>query len=120
MAFFYNAAWTWNCLDVLVVSLQIFEELFTVAVHGYDSEGANLNLSFLRLLRVLRLVRLVRLVRVLRFIRELRTLVTSIFGSLMSLTWTITLLVLVIYVVSLFFTQVVSDNLDNVEDKEHR
>merc|ERR1719487_266589 len=70
----------------------------------------NMNLSFLRVLRILRLIRIIRLVRILRLIGELRTLVMSIVCSLKSLGWTITLLFLIIYSVSVYFTQMVSDH----------
>jgi len=108
-------------MDIIVVGIQVSEEVVTLALFGYGGSNAiPVNFSFLRLLRVLRLVRLVRLVRLLRFIRDLRTLVTSIFGSLQSLGWTILLLVLIIYVVALFFTQVAWDYLSNVKNEDDK
>jgi hypothetical protein len=43
-------------------------------------------------------------------IGELRTIVSSILGSLKSLGWTIVLLLLLVYVVGIYFTQLVSDS----------
>lgn len=73
-----------------------------------DSSSGRTNLSFLRVLRILRLVRLVRLARVLRFVRQLRTLVCSIGVSMQSLGWTVMLIMLLIYVIGIYFTQSVS------------
>eukprot|EP00971_Amphidinium_carterae_P030684 603923-Amphidinium_carterae.1 len=70
-----------------------------------------MNLSFARVLRILRLVRVMRLVRILRLIRELRMLVTSISASLKSLGWTILLLILLIYTISLYLTQMVTERI---------
>merc|ERR1712032_1399679 len=63
----------------------------------------------MRILRILRLVRVIRVVRVLRLIQELRTIVVSVLGSLRSLCWTVVLLMLLIYVVAVYFTQSVTD-----------
>eukprot|EP00927_Polykrikos_kofoidii_P058337 TRINITY_DN5279_c0_g1_i1.p1 TRINITY_DN5279_c0_g1~~TRINITY_DN5279_c0_g1_i1.p1 ORF type:complete len:317 (+),score=63.97 TRINITY_DN5279_c0_g1_i1:1019-1969(+) len=65
----------------------------------------------LRVLRVLRLVRILRVIRVLRLISELRTIVSSILGSFKSLAWTMILLLLMIYIVGVYFTQSVTNHL---------
>jgi len=70
-----------------------------------------MNLSFMRVLRILRLVRIVRLFRVLRVIGELRTIVASIVGCLKPLVSAMLLLLLMIYVVGVFFTQAVSQHI---------
>jgi len=51
------------------------------------------------------LMRVLRVMRVLRLISELRTIVSSIVGSMKSLGWAILLLLLMIYIVGVFFTQ---------------
>jgi len=51
----------------------------------------------------------VRLVRVLRLIGELRTMVVCILNSLRSLVWTVALLLLLMYVIAVYLTQVVSE-----------
>lgn len=100
--------WQWNVFDSLVVLAQIAEEVLNVI--SLNSSSNLPNFSFMRVLRVLRLIRIVRLVRILRFIGELRTLVTSIMSSLKSLAWTVVLLFLIIYSVSVYLTQVVVDH----------
>lgn len=106
--FFTKPGWKWNIFDFTLVFLQISEEVVTAVVYT-DSTSRTVNLSFMRILRVLRLVRIVRLVRVLRLIRELRTLVESIASTMTSLLWTVVLLLLLIFVVGICFTQVVAD-----------
>jgi hypothetical protein len=55
--------------------------------------------------------------RVLRLISELRSIVSSIAGSMKSLGWTLVLLLLMIYVVGVYFTQSISEFLvDRAKD----
>lgn len=107
--FFTKPGWKWNVFDFTLVFLQISEEVVTAAAYTGADNSRSVNLSFMRILRVLRLVRIVRLVRVLRLIRELRTLVQSIASTMTSLLWTVVLLLLLIFVVGICFTQVVAD-----------
>lgn len=100
----------WNIFDCLVVGLQVIEEICTAAVFKYSTESPMLNFSVFRVLRLLRFVRIIRLVRVLRSFDDLRVLVTSITRSWRPLCWTVILLVLNIYLVAVYFTQLVHDN----------
>mmetsp|Transcript_55895 Transcript_55895/g.130584 ORF Transcript_55895/g.130584 Transcript_55895/m.130584 type:complete len:711 (-) Transcript_55895:53-2185(-) len=109
MDFFTKPGWRWNMFDFMLVFLQLSEEIVTALVYNSGDDAVSVNLSFMRILRVLRLVRIVRLVRVLRLIRELRTLVQSIASTMTSLLWTVALLLLLIFVVGICFTQVVAD-----------
>jgi len=59
----------------------------------------------------LRLVRILRVVRVLHLISELRAIVSSIVGSFKSLVWVVVLLLLMMYIVAVFFTQSITDHL---------
>jgi len=68
------------------------------------------NFTVARLLRSVRLVRVVRFVRIVRLIRELRCMVASIAGSLRTFLWTIALLLLMIYIIGVYITQVVVDH----------
>lgn len=95
--------------DLLIVLLQQ-SELVLSFLPEPASGNFNGNLSVTRLARILRLVRVVRIVRFLRLVHELRMLVSSIIASLRALGWTVFLLVILIYCVSLLFTQVVSDH----------
>eukprot|EP00435_Cladocopium_sp_Y103_P037488 s1576_g9.t3 len=107
--FFTKPGWKWNVFDFTLVFLQISEEVVTAVAYTGADGSRSVNLSFMRILRVLRLVRIVRLVRVLRLIRELRTLVASIASTMTSLLWTVVLLLLLIFVVGICFTQVIAD-----------
>lgn len=105
---FIMPGWTWAVFDCVVVGMQIVE-MFIDAVTTSDDGGRNM--GFMRLMRILRLVRVLRVVRIIRFLSELRTIVISILGSMRSLGWTLVLLLLGIYIVGIYFTQLVSDHL---------
>lgn len=94
--------------DICVVGLQVVEETLTLVAGMGGTTGAG-NMSFMRTMRILRLIRVLRIIRIVRFMDELRTLVVSIVKSMKSLFWTLSLLALGIYVVGIYFTQVVLD-----------
>lgn len=102
-SFFCGSGCAWNLFDFFVVVLQLVEEIMWLMAVGL--------LGITGVLRLLRLVRIVRLARILRLIRELRILVTSITTSMKSLMWTLLLMFLIIYSVSLCITQVLSGNV---------
>jgi len=101
--FFTADHWAWNIFDLSVVILQVAEQ----CVHLFMYMKVPLSLSFLRLLRVLRLVRITRLVRLVRLFQELGTIMSSILASLTALFWTLLLLVMLMYIVSVVFTQII-------------
>lgn len=112
--FFTNEDWKWNLFDLLLVFLGI-----------YDLIGANEddigNVTWIRLLRLIRMLRMLRVVRVMRFFRVLRMMVSSIAGSMMSLLWSILMLLLMKYIFGLCFLQIISGYLsdtskDNVDE----
>eukprot|EP00927_Polykrikos_kofoidii_P074139 TRINITY_DN70107_c0_g1_i1.p1 TRINITY_DN70107_c0_g1~~TRINITY_DN70107_c0_g1_i1.p1 ORF type:complete len:628 (+),score=140.84 TRINITY_DN70107_c0_g1_i1:56-1939(+) len=98
-----------NYFDLLVVSAQMVEE-FLALLSDQIGIGTE-NFRVLRVLRILRLVRVLRVMRVLRLISELRTIVSSILGSFKSLFWTMVLLLLMIYIVGVYFTQCVTNHM---------
>lgn len=98
--------WRWNVFDIVVVSLQIFEQ----AISALSNDSLLGNISVLRVLRVLRLMRVVRFVRFLRLIHELRAMVSSVVSSLRTFLWTLVLLFLFIFIFSVYTTQVVVSN----------
>lgn len=109
--FFSETGLLWGIFDCCVVGLQVSEELLQVIAPltaGEGSTGAG-NMSFMRVMRILRLVRVLRIIRIIRFMDKLRMLVASIMSSMRSLIWTLMLLVLGIYVVGIYFTQLVLD-----------
>lgn len=116
--FFTETGLVWGIFDCCVVGLQVVEELLqTLATltASDNSTGAG-NVTFLRAVRILRLIRVLRIIRIIRFMDELRTLVVSIMNSMRSLFWTLMLLLLGIYVVGIYFTQLVLDfRLEGIE-----
>lgn len=123
--FFSRRVWFWHLFDTIVVGTQLFEEVAQVSAKGaasFEDRHGSLNndggvghSSALRLLRFLRLLRIMRTVRILRLVGELRTLVLSIAGSLRALLWAVVLLVLLMFVIGIFVTQIVSDHLHDLK-----
>jgi len=105
LRFFMMPSWRWNVLDLVVVSMQLLEELMVSLQLGKSQ--LPVALSLMRMLRILRLVRVLRVVRLLRYMSELRTLVVSIMSSLKPLVSSVALLALVIYMIAIYFTQLV-------------
>mmetsp|Transcript_102279 Transcript_102279/g.228487 ORF Transcript_102279/g.228487 Transcript_102279/m.228487 type:complete len:616 (-) Transcript_102279:75-1922(-) len=115
LSFFVMPGWGWNWFDMFVVGLQLTEEIGTAIVPGSADVVPGSKFSFVRVLRILRLIRVVRLIRILRLIGDLRMLVISIINSMRSLFWTVVLLFLMIYTISLYLTQLVADHrIENV------
>lgn len=116
--FVLGAERNWNLFDAAVISLQLFEELLVIVQHAadIDTTRARHNWTFVRVLRILRLLRIIRLIRVVRFLCELRTIVASIASSLKCLFWTLVLLMLIVYALAIFFTQLVLDHRLEVGD----
>eukprot|EP00929_Paragymnodinium_shiwhaense_P018523 TRINITY_DN12934_c0_g1_i1.p1 TRINITY_DN12934_c0_g1~~TRINITY_DN12934_c0_g1_i1.p1 ORF type:complete len:828 (-),score=227.51 TRINITY_DN12934_c0_g1_i1:82-2565(-) len=104
----------WNIAESFLVAMQLVEVFGTYVLPNEKAQAGG-NLQFLRLLRMLRLVRIVRLARIVRFISELRTIVSSIAGSMKSLSWTLVLISLIIFVCGVWVTQLVADYRGQVE-----
>jgi len=100
----------WFALDTSLVVLSLVD-LFLPLVAGKETQLGTFGV--IRMLRVLRFLRILRLLRVVRFVAELRKVVYLIIGSLLSFFWTATLLALLIYMLAIFFTEMVSDGLRN-------
>eukprot|EP00443_Scrippsiella_acuminata_P112751 CAMPEP_0115602714 /NCGR_PEP_ID=MMETSP0272-20121206/16054_1 /TAXON_ID=71861 /ORGANISM="Scrippsiella trochoidea, Strain CCMP3099" /LENGTH=710 /DNA_ID=CAMNT_0003038213 /DNA_START=33 /DNA_END=2164 /DNA_ORIENTATION=- len=105
-AFFSMRGWKWNTVDISLIVLQVLEETLSNAFEDEQDAFVNNNYSAVRIIRMLGF-----LVRILRHISELRTLVLSIMNSVKALTWTLIILFLIIYMFSLYLTQLVSDHL---------
>lgn len=108
--YFTMPTWQWNVFDLVVVALQVLEEITALIGSSFLPHNA----SSARILRVLRLMRVIRLARLLRMIHELRVLVLCIGNSLRALGWTVLLLFILIYSVSIIITQLVSDHLSSL------
>lgn len=115
--FFVNASWAWNVFDCVIVGMQVVEQLLRLLTFL----KLPFTTGFYRALRLLRLVRITRLVRIVRVVEELHTILYSIMSSMTALFWTLTLLMMLIYIFSVLFTQVVLDAKEssNVEKLEY-
>jgi hypothetical protein len=112
MRFFDMFGWRWNLFDLVVVILQVIETLvniIVIRVSGEELSGYAFDFSILRVFRILRLVRIVRVIRAMRFVEDLRTLIHSVFGSFRPFFWFIMMMLLLIYISAVQFTQIVSD-----------
>jgi hypothetical protein len=101
--FYTGPEWSWNIFDTVVVVLQVIEVFVSGAVDKQTHLGG--------VIRISRAVRILRLVSALRSCRSFRVLVTAIAGTLKNCAWAVVLLLLVIYVFSIIFTQSVVDFL---------
>jgi len=98
----------WNVFDILVVltaAIEVVVDWSRFATSGSVNVWGMLgNFSMLRVARLLRVIRATSAVRVIRFIRELRLMVCSLLGALKSLGWAIILLMIILLIFGVFFT----------------
>lgn len=106
-SFFWMHGWEWNLFDFLVVGTQCIEELIHICVPM--SRQRSERVSILRIMRIFRLIRILRLARLLHLLGELRMILASIAASLQSLFWTVFFLLLLMYIIGVYLTQVVTD-----------
>jgi len=108
--FFCSEDWAWSWLDLFIVLSSLWEVV--VDITGSSDLDAIAGVSGLKSFRIVRLSRILRtaqFVSIFRFVIALRMLVTSILHTLKALVWAMTLLVLIVYVFAVLFTQAVSD-----------
>eukprot|EP00928_Gymnodinium_smaydae_P037178 TRINITY_DN25850_c0_g2_i1.p1 TRINITY_DN25850_c0_g2~~TRINITY_DN25850_c0_g2_i1.p1 ORF type:complete len:537 (+),score=90.49 TRINITY_DN25850_c0_g2_i1:254-1864(+) len=92
----------WNFFDVCVVSSALAD---LVASKLLKSKG------ILRVTRILRVLRAVRILRVVRYLKKLQMMVASILYTLQSLFWAATLMLLIMYMASIVFTDGTSQHV---------
>lgn len=115
----------WNLLDIFTGLGSIIEmgsDLLYLAMSAdkHDETSQLTHFRVVRVARVARLARTFRVTRVIRFVSALRTLVFSIFVTLKSLVWAMLLLLLIMYVFGILFTEAVSEHLYLLEKDPHR
>ncbi|CAJ1362352.1 unnamed protein product [Effrenium voratum] len=95
----------WFMFDSVLVALMVFETwILTIAVAAMGS-GAMSSPSFLRVLRLFRLTRMARMARLLRACPELFVMLKAIGVAFRSVMFALLLLLGVVYVFAIFFTQ---------------
>jgi len=102
--FWLGDEWKWNCFDFFIVLTSLLQEVLST-----------LNVSFIRMLRIARVVRVARVLRVVRIFRELRMMVISVINSMISLSWAMILLTLIIYMFSIFLMQTSLSYVDELK-----
>lgn len=118
ISFFTRVGWQWNVFDFIVVSVQVLEEVASIALGGESKlmEDSGGSVSIVRLLRFLRLFRIIRVLRVVAIVHDLRKVVYLIMGSIWSFFWTLMLLFLLTYIIGVFVTQLVADHGRNAPE----
>lgn len=109
--FFYRSPeWAWNLFDTIVVVLCSLDAVFQVIAYEADIPDMQslTKTRIFRMVRVLRLVRAIRILKVVRNVGPLRSLVKSMFHTLQHLLWALILIMLVIFVLGLIYTDAVS------------
>merc|ERR1719424_1584442 len=103
LRFFRRFGWGWNCFDLILVVTQFCDQLITII--GMESSGQEGTVW--RIFRLLRAVRVVRVLRVMAVAEDLQLLVSCILHSFSSFFWACILLLIMIYIVSIYLTQLI-------------
>lgn len=102
--FYFMSGWQWAYFDTVIVAFQFVEEVMLI-IQGQ----ASINLGFLKMLKMGRLARMVRMVRLLP---ELKSLVLLIMASMSSFVWTCVLLMLLVYMLSIYMVMMAVESLE--------
>lgn len=102
LGFFYrDSGLFWNYLDVVIVLPSVME---LVLAFFLQLPFVSTDITVIRVLRITRVFRVIRVVKVMKFIRSLRQLVESVMHTMRSLAWSMILLIMIIYVFAIMFT----------------
>jgi len=110
-SFFCSRDYRWNIFDIFVVVTACLETIAHWEQYASpEASGASGfrtlmgKFSMLRIVRLLRAIRVSRALRISRFFRELRVMVYSLAASTKSLAWSIVLLLIILLIFGVFFT----------------
>eukprot|EP00927_Polykrikos_kofoidii_P014108 TRINITY_DN16151_c0_g2_i1.p1 TRINITY_DN16151_c0_g2~~TRINITY_DN16151_c0_g2_i1.p1 ORF type:complete len:817 (-),score=141.86 TRINITY_DN16151_c0_g2_i1:13-2463(-) len=103
--FFWGPGRKWNRFDFTIVVFTNVDLFLRLSIRGTDFYTALESLGFLRLMRLGKLLRVLRMVGL---IPELKMMVYLISASFHSFIWALILMMLMIFVVSVYFTEVVA------------
>jgi len=103
--FLTGSNWRWNVFDCILVLTSLIEQV-----------TVSLNLTFLRSLRALRAIWAARMLRSISIIQHLRMMVAAILSSMISLSWALILLLMLIYLFAIFIMQGVLQSLQDEEE----
>ncbi|CAE8616101.1 unnamed protein product, partial [Polarella glacialis] len=103
--FFLGEDKTWNLFDSALVAESVTSVIFKTGS----------GLAFLRILRVFRLIRVVRVVRSVKALRRLRTMIFAMISSFVDLMWAFLVILLILFVFGIIFTNGVSGYFEDVD-----
>mmetsp|Transcript_116198 Transcript_116198/g.259745 ORF Transcript_116198/g.259745 Transcript_116198/m.259745 type:complete len:555 (+) Transcript_116198:91-1755(+) len=103
----------WFVFDSFMLALMVFETwVMFVVLELVGGEGADLgNAGLLRLLRLLRLSRMARMVRLFHFMPELLILIKGMVAGIRSVSLTLVLLTIIIYIFAIIFRQIATGSV---------
>eukprot|EP00927_Polykrikos_kofoidii_P007470 TRINITY_DN13063_c0_g1_i9.p1 TRINITY_DN13063_c0_g1~~TRINITY_DN13063_c0_g1_i9.p1 ORF type:complete len:617 (-),score=104.59 TRINITY_DN13063_c0_g1_i9:13-1863(-) len=104
--FWSNDGYKWNVFDTIIVTFTILDEVSQSLMSGSDVQEIIDQMGILRMLRVARVARLIRMVRL---IPELKSLVYLILSSMGAFIWTLVLMLILMFCVAVYFTQIATD-----------
>mmetsp|Transcript_39130 Transcript_39130/g.92050 ORF Transcript_39130/g.92050 Transcript_39130/m.92050 type:complete len:764 (+) Transcript_39130:129-2420(+) len=105
--YFKGKDWKWNIFDIVIVLLGVTDIGLTL-LFSISGEVNTSSFLALRMIRLLRLARLARVYRVSLF-RELKLMVNGMLGLLRTLSCTIVVLFLTVYLLGILLVQVLGD-----------
>eukprot|EP00434_Breviolum_minutum_P038330 symbB.v1.2.033996.t1/scaffold4309.1/size41561/7 len=109
--YFVGAGWAWNWMDAVIV-VSSWVDIIIEMMESSGETGVSSSIRILRLLRVSRLLRIVKTLWIVRFVGALRTLVASLVDTFKPLFWAMLLLLIIIYIAGVLFTDVVLEHID--------
>jgi len=96
----------WNLFDLIIVFFSVVDEVSQLFLSGSDVQTL---LGFAGVLRMLRLGRVMRLIRLVRVVPALKSMVYLVSASMNSFFWTGVLLLLLMYCVAVYFTDLATE-----------
>lgn len=121
VSFFCNEDWKWNLFDCLVCLQGMYDELTAAFLFEHSASS----ITYMRLLRLFKLGKVFRMFRAFRVIRELRVMFHSVVDSMVSMFWSIIMLVFFMYIFALVFMQGINaalhgEDAPDISDEERR
>jgi hypothetical protein len=104
---------SWNLFDFFLVCLSVYD--FVDAFLGLDQ---TFNANFMRSLRILRAGKVLRIFRLVRAISQLRLILNVLIGSMVSLFWSLVMMVIMYYICGLLFVQGAATYLREEQDAD--
>lgn len=108
--FWYGSDAYWNIFDFIVIGVSVVDVVLDFWARMLSPSMSTGQLRLLRSIRFARALRSIRIVRLFRYIGALRTLALSILSTMVSLFWTLALLIILFYSFGVVLTQLVVEH----------